>query len=69
MPTVSDDGPDVRLESMLEWLSVVVVLIPLTAVVAAVCAIGAYIWHKCRKLKAGMLQSLPLQEVACFTKY
>ena len=58
MPTASEDGPDVELEPMLEWLGVIVVLIPLSGVVAAVGAIGAYIWHKCTKRKAGMLQAL-----------
>ena len=57
LPTASEDGPDVRLEPMLEWLSVIVVLFLLTGVVAAVCAIGAYIWHKGRKRKTGMLQA------------
>ena len=57
LPTASEHGPGVELKPMLEWLSVTVVLIPLTGVVAAVCAIGAYIWHKGRKRKTGMLQA------------
>ena len=58
MPTANEHGTDVELEPMLEWLGVIVVLIPLSGVVAAVCAIGAYKWHKGRKRKTGMLQSL-----------
>ena len=52
MPTENERGSGVEPKLMLEWLSVIVVPIPLTA---AVGAIGAYIWRKCRRHKAGMV--------------